>query len=79
MYRHKQLLTRDELANKLGLHPTYIYKIEHAQRQLSLGLLLRVAEVLYLKDWRVLLETGENRKGNSQSRPEMDQAQIGPY
>ncbi|MEA2081999.1 MAG: helix-turn-helix transcriptional regulator [Elusimicrobiota bacterium] len=45
-YRKKRELTQEELAEKSGLHPTYIAKIESGRQACSLKTLSRIADAL---------------------------------
>ncbi|MBA3052060.1 helix-turn-helix transcriptional regulator [bacterium] len=45
-YRKKREMTQEELAEKCGLHPTYIAKIESGRQVCSLKTLSRLADAL---------------------------------
>lgn len=45
-YRYENEMTQYELAEKAGLHPTYISSIERGERNVSLDTILSIARVL---------------------------------
>ena len=48
-YRAKVRMSQEELAEKAGLHPVYVGKIERGEQWISLHALLRVAGALKIR------------------------------
>lgn len=67
--RRRQFLTREQLADRIGVDRTYITKIENGSRCPSIETMLRLAEKLYLKDWRELLDDSERIASNGVQDP----------
>lgn len=61
--RRRQFLTREMLADRIGVDRTYITKIENGSRCPSIEVMIKLADKLYLKDWRMLLDDGERVEG----------------
>jgi len=67
--RCQQLMSQIELAERLGVHRTYIGKVEGGLRVPSINILLQLAELLYIRDWRDLLfGDNETRTGGDNAR-----------
>ncbi len=60
-YRKKREMTQEELAEKSGLHPTYIAKIESGRQVCSLKTLSRIADALRVSP-RTLLGKIDEKK-----------------
>jgi len=46
-------LTQEQLAEKVGIHPTYVGKIESGKNNLSVKMLFRISRALGVKLYRV--------------------------
>ena len=57
--RRRQIITRQDLADRCGVDRSYITKIEAGERIPSIGVMIELAEHLYMKDWRDLLYDGK--------------------
>lgn len=55
-YRTKQGLSQEELANKCGMHRTYISAIECFRRSISLENIQRIADALEIEPYLLFLE-----------------------
>ena len=55
-YRTKQGLSQEELANKCGMHRTYISAIECFRRSISLENIQRIADALEIESYLLFLE-----------------------
>ncbi|MCD6311200.1 MAG: helix-turn-helix transcriptional regulator [Elusimicrobia bacterium] len=60
-YRKKSDLTQEELAEKSGLHPTYIAKIESGRQVCSLKTLSRIADALSVSPHTLLGKIDEKK------------------
>lgn len=63
--RRRQIITRQDLADRCGVDRSYITKIEAGSRTPSINILVALAEHLYMKDWRDLLYDGERIESGS--------------
>jgi transcriptional regulator with XRE-family HTH domain len=54
--RHQRTLTQEQLAERCGLHWTYISSVERGQRNISLANIVKIARALQVKP-KLLLET----------------------
>jgi len=59
--RHEMGLSQEELADRIGLHRTYIGGIERGERNVSLENILRIADSLKIRP-SVLLDMAEKRR-----------------
>ena len=55
-FRTLKGLSQEELAEKSGLHRTYISSIERCQRNLSIENVQRLADALEIETYRLFLE-----------------------
>ena len=56
LYRHSQNLSQEKLAEKCGLHRTYISDIERFRRSISLDNIQKIAIALNIKAYQLLIE-----------------------
>lgn len=56
LYRQKQNLSQEKLAEKSGLHRTYISDIERFRRNISLDNIQKIATALNIKSYKLLME-----------------------
>lgn len=59
--RKRAQLSQEALAEKAGLHPTYIGLLEREQRSISLLAIERLAKALRMEPWELLHPTHESR------------------
>lgn len=62
-YRQRKELSQEELADKCGLHRTYISDIERGIKSVSLVSLLRIAEALNVPSHRLVKEAEGSWEG----------------
>ena len=55
-YRNEKHLSQEELADKAGLHRTYISSIERGQRNVSLKNIQKIAEALEVEIYKLFME-----------------------
>lgn len=55
-YRLSCNISQEKLAEKCGLHRTYISDIERSQRSISLGNIQKLADALDIPPYKLLLE-----------------------
>lgn len=55
-YRNEKHLSQEELADKAGLHRTYISSIERGQRNVSLKNIQKIAEALEIEIYKLFME-----------------------
>lgn len=55
-YRLSCNISQEKLAEKSGLHRTYISDIERSQRSISLGNVQKIADALDIPPYKLLLE-----------------------
>lgn len=60
-YRTKMGLSQERLAEKSGLHRTYISSIERFQRNISIENVQRIADALCVETYRLFLD---DKQGN---------------
>ena len=63
LYRQRQNISQEKLAEKSGLHRTYISDIERFKRSISLENIQKIAIALNLKPYVLLMEE-EDLDGN---------------
>ena len=63
LYRQRQNISQEKLAEKSGLHRTYISDIERFKRSISLENIQKIAIALNLKPYVLLMEE-EDLNGN---------------
>lgn len=56
LYRQSQNLSQEKLAEKSGLHRTYISDIERFKRSISLDNIQKIANALNIKSYKLLME-----------------------
>ena len=56
LYRQSQNLSQEKLAEKCGLHRTYISDIERFRRSISLDNIQKIANALNIKAYQLLIE-----------------------
>lgn len=56
LYRQSQNLSQEKLAEKCGLHRTYISDIERFRRSISLENIQKIAVALNIKAYQLLIE-----------------------
>ena len=56
LYRQNQKLSQEKLAEKCGLHRTYISDIERFRRSISLDNIQKIANALNIKAYQLLIE-----------------------
>jgi len=56
-------LSQEQLAERIGLHWTYVSQVERGKRNVSVDSLRRIGEALALPGWRLLREA-EEKRGN---------------
>ncbi len=56
LYRQSQNLSQEKLAEKSGLHRTYISDIERFRRSISLDNIQKIADALNIKSYKLLME-----------------------
>jgi transcriptional regulator with XRE-family HTH domain len=56
LYRQNQKLSQEKLAEKCGLHRTYISDIERFRRSISLDNIQKIADALDIKAYQLLIE-----------------------
>lgn len=56
LYRQSQNLSQEKLAEKCGLHRTYISDIERFRRSISLDNIQKIADALNIKAYQLLIE-----------------------
>lgn len=59
-YRTQQMLSQEKLAEKCGLHRTYISDIERFKRSISLENIQRIADALGLKTYQLFIDMNES-------------------
>lgn len=59
-YRTQQMLSQEKLAEKCGLHRTYISDIERFKRSISLENIQRIADALGLKTYQLFIDKNES-------------------
>jgi len=59
--RKRVALSQEALAEKAGLHPTYIGLLEREQRSISLLTIERLAKALRMEPWELLHPGRESR------------------
>lgn len=61
-YRLELGLSQEKLAEKCGLHRTYIGSIERSQRNVSLGNIQKIASALSKEPYQLLFNSKERKK-----------------
>lgn len=61
-YRHKLELSQEKLAEKSGLHRTYISDIERFKRSISLENIQRLADALQIDTYLLFINTENDNK-----------------
>lgn len=62
-YRHELRISQEKLAEKSGLHRTYISSIECYKRSISLENIQRIADALEVETYKLFIE--EKKEGNN--------------
>lgn len=55
-YRIEKKLSQEDLADKTGLHRTYISSVERGQRNISLKNIEKIAEALEIEVYKLFIE-----------------------
>lgn len=59
-YRQLLLLSQEDLADKCGLHRTYISDIERCKRSISLDNIQKIADALNVRVFELFLESNND-------------------
>lgn len=63
-YRHKLEISQEELADRAGLHRTYIGMIERAEKNITLVNMEKIATALQVKIEDLIKESNHGKKTN---------------